>query len=78
MRRVELVCIPIGHAGTTLHDTAPDIATALSMACPSTAAKRTKQGQKTQDISKTALIHDKRIATTLLEQICSLAQTRLI
>jgi hypothetical protein len=48
--RVELVCIvPIGHAGNTLHDTATDIANALAMACPSTAAKRTTQGQKLQD-----------------------------
>jgi len=75
---VELVCIPIGHVGTTLHDTATDIATALAMACPSTAAKRTTQGQQTQDISKIALIHDTRIANTLLDKLCSLAQTRLL
>ena len=28
--RVDLVCVPIGHAGTTLNDTATDIATALA------------------------------------------------
>jgi hypothetical protein len=28
--RVDLVCIPNGHAGTTLNDTASDIATALA------------------------------------------------
>ena len=33
--RVELNCIPIGHAGTTLHDTATDIATALAKDRPS-------------------------------------------
>ena len=33
--RFELVCIPIDHAGTTLIDTATDIATALAKARPS-------------------------------------------
>jgi hypothetical protein len=38
--RVELVSIPIGHAGgTTLSDTATDIATALAKVHPSIAAK---------------------------------------
>ena len=57
--RVELVCIPIGHAGTTLLDTATDIATALAKARPSTTAKRTTKTQRTQDINKSALIHEK-------------------
>ena len=77
--RVELVCIPIGHAGTIVHDTATDIATALAMACPSIAARRRTQGQKTQDKNKTALIHNnKRIAKALLDKLRSLAQTRLL
>jgi hypothetical protein len=33
------VCIPIGHAGTILHDTAADIAAALAKARPSNDAK---------------------------------------
>ena len=33
--RVDLVCIPIGHSGTTLQDTASDIATALAKSRPS-------------------------------------------
>ena len=37
--RVELVCIPIGHAGTTLLDTATDIAAALAKVRPSIAAQ---------------------------------------
>ena len=71
--RVDLVCIPICHAAITLHDTATDIANALAMACPSTAAKRTTQRQKTQDTNNTALIHDKRIEKTLRDKLCSLA-----
>ncbi len=71
--RVELVCIPIDHAGTTLHDVATDIATALAKVRPSTAAKRNTKGQKTQDINRTALIHDKKTAKTLLDKHWSLA-----
>jgi hypothetical protein len=33
--RVDLVCIPIGNAGTTLNDTASGIATALAKVRPS-------------------------------------------
>jgi len=77
-RRVELVCIPIGHVGTTLHDTETNIASALAKVSPSIAAKRKIKDQKTQEKSKTALIHDKRIAKTLLDILCSLTQTRLL
>ncbi len=55
MGRVELVCILIGHAGTTLQDTETDMVTALAKARPSIAAKRLHKGHKTQDTSITAL-----------------------
>jgi hypothetical protein len=76
--RVELVCIPIGHAGTTLIDTANDFAAALAKVRPSIAAQRKGKGHKTPEISSTALLHDKRIAKILLNKLCSLAQTRLL
>ncbi len=38
--RVDVICIPIGHAGTILHDTATNIATPLSQDRPSIAAQR--------------------------------------
>jgi hypothetical protein len=38
--RVDLICIPIGHAGTTLNDTATDIATTLAQVHHSIAATR--------------------------------------
>ncbi len=76
--RVELVCIPISHAGTTLVNTNTDILSALTKARPSLAAKRSTKGKQTQDINKTALTHDKRIAKTLLDKLCYLAQTRLL
>jgi hypothetical protein len=76
--RVELVCIPIGHAGTTLIDTANDFAAALAKVRPSIAAQRKGKGHKTPDTSSTALLHDKRIAKTLLNKLCLLAQTRLL
>jgi len=76
--RVELVCVPNGHAGTTIHDTATDLATTLAKVRPSIAAKQKIKGQNTKEKSKTVLIHDKRIAKTLLDKFCSLAQTRLL
>ena len=76
--RVELVCIPIGHVGTTLHDTATDIATALAKVRPSIAAKRKLKGHKTHQTSTTARIHDKQIAKTLQDKFCSIAKTRLL
>ena len=72
------MCIPIGHAGVTLHDTATDIAAAIAKVRPSIASQRKRKGAKTPDTSKTALIHDKRMAKTLLDKLCSLAQTRLL
>jgi hypothetical protein len=76
--RVEFVCIPIGHAGTTLIDTVNDFAAALAKVRPSIATERKRKGHKTPDTSSTALLHDKRIAKTLLNKLCSLAQTRLL
>ena len=76
--RVDLACRPIGHAGTTLNDTATDIATALAQVRPSFAATRKQKGHKTPEISKTALVHDTRTANALLDKFCSLAQTRLL
>ncbi len=76
--RVELVCIPIGHAGTTLIDTANDFAAALAKVRHSITAQRKGKGHKTPDTSSTALLHDKRIAKILLNKLCLLAQTRLL
>ena len=49
--RDDLVCIPIGHAGTTLNDPATDIATALAQVRPSIAATRKQKGHNTPEIS---------------------------
>jgi hypothetical protein len=76
--RVNLVCIPIGHAGTTLNDTATDVATTLAQVRPSIAATRKQKGHKTPEKSKAVLIHDTRTAKALLDKFCSLAQTRLL
>ena len=75
---VEFVCIPIGHAGTTLHDTARDLATALARIRPHFAAKRRRQGHKTPDVDSKALKHDKTIVKALLSCISSIAQDYLI
>jgi hypothetical protein len=76
--RVEFICIPIGHAGTTLIDTVNDFASALAKVRPSIASDRKRKGHKKPDTSSAALLHDKRIAKTLLNKLCSLAQTRLL
>jgi hypothetical protein len=76
--RVDLGCIPIGHAGTTLNDTATDIATALAQVHPSIAATRKQKGHKTPEISKTTLLNDTRTAKALLDKFYPLAQTRLL
>ncbi len=56
--RIELVCIPIGNAGTALHDTATDIATALTKVRTSIAAQRNLKGHKTHESSTTAFVYD--------------------
>ena len=76
--KVDLICIPIGHAGTTLNDTATDIANALAQVRPSIAVTRKQKGHKTPEISKTALLHDTRTAKALLDKFCSLARTSLL
>jgi len=76
--RVEFVCIPIGHAGTTLIDTVNDFASVLAKVRPSIAFDRKRNGHKTPDTSSAAVLHDKRIAKTLLNKLCSLAHTRLL
>jgi len=76
--RVDLVCIPIGHAGITLNDTASNIATALAKVLPSIATMRKRNDHKTPEISKTAILYGTRTAKTLLKKLCSLAQTRLL
>ena len=76
--RVDLVCIPIGHAGTTLNDTTSDIATALVKVRPSMAALRKQKEHKTPDISNTAILHDMSTTKNLLDKNCSLAQTCLL
>ena len=71
---MDFVCIPIGQAGTTLNDTASDIATALAKVRPSSDVKGKSRTPKTQEQSKTSVIHDKQAAKTLLDKFSSLAQ----
>jgi len=76
--RIEFVCIPIGHAGTTLIDTANDFAFTIAKVRPFIASERKRKEHKTPDTSSTALLRDKRIVKTLLNKLCSLAQTRIL
>jgi hypothetical protein len=76
--RVDLVCILIGHTGTTLNDTASDITTALAKVRPFSDVKGKSRIPKTQKPSKTSVIHDKQAAKNLLDKLCALAQMRLL
>jgi hypothetical protein len=76
--RVDLVCIFIGHSGTTLKDTASNIATALAKVSPSHDIKGKSSIPKTREPIKTFVINDKQVTKTLLDKLCALAQTRLL
>jgi hypothetical protein len=67
--RVEFICIPIGHVGTTLIDTVNGFVSALAKVRPSTAAQRKCKKHKTPETSSTALLHDKHIVKTLLNKL---------
>ena len=73
-----MVCIPIGHAGTTLQCTLLDLASALARIRPRFAAERRRQGHKMPDVDAKALQHDKTLVKSLLDSLCTLAQDRLV
>ena len=75
---VEFVCIPIGHAGTTLLSTINDLSSALARVRPPFTAQRRRQGCKQPDVDTKALKHDKTLVKTLLDALCTLAQDRLV
>ena len=72
---VHLVCVPIGHAGTLLAETAEHLAMAL-------ATRRPQAGRAKADADPTtdrhALPHDRKLANNLLQQLSDLAATRLL
>ena len=72
---VHLVCVPIGHAGTLLAETAEHLAMALATRRPQAA-----QGKTHEDLATDhhALPHDRRLANNLLVQLSDLAATRLL
>jgi hypothetical protein len=76
--RVDLVCIPISHAGTALNDTATDIVTELAQVRLSITSTRKQKGHKTPEISKISLLHDTHMEKALLDKFYSLAETRLL
>jgi hypothetical protein len=72
---VHLVCIPIGHAGTLLAETAEHLAVALATRRP-----RARQNKTADDppADRHALPHDRKLANNLLLQLSDLAATRLL
>ena len=76
--KVELVCIPIGHAGSTLQSTITEMANALSAVRPPIATIRRRAGHAKPETDAKALKHDKALIKSLLDSLCSLAQDRLL
>ena len=81
--RVDLVCIPVGHAGTLLNRTAEELATALSTVRPGMSKKRKRTQQQQEDDKepkkdKNAFYHDLKIAKGLLDKVSDLASSRLL
>jgi hypothetical protein len=72
---VHLVCVPIGHAGTLLAETAEHLAVALATRRP-----RASHDKPTDDppTDRHALPHDKKITNNLLLQLSDLAANRLL
>ncbi len=69
------MCVPIGHAGTKLAETAEHLAVALATRRP-----QAGQGQTIEDLSpdRHALAHDRKLANNLLLQLSDQATTRLL
>ena len=76
--RVTFVCIPIGHAGTLLSESALHLAEALASKRPNLGRKRPRTDNHSPETDKLALTHDKKIMTALLQQLSDLAATRLL
>ena len=72
---VHLVCVPIGHAGTLLAETADHLSLALATRRP-----QAGRGKATDDpaTDRHALFYDRKVANTLLQQLSDLAATRLL
>ncbi len=75
---VSLVCVPIGHAGTTLAETATHLAAALASRRPglSGSKRKTTTGNET-NIDRHALHHDTTLANRLLQQPTSTVRPRV-
>ena len=76
--RVELIVVPIGHAGTVLDKTYKSIATALSATRPEVALARASRGAVDPDTDHAARAHDMSLFKGMLDAITRLAQDRLL
>ncbi len=76
---VSLVCVPIGHAGTLLGETATHMAMALASRRPnSSGGKRKTKNDNEPNIDRHALQQDTTLANRLLQQFSDLATTKLL
>ena len=75
---VDLICIPVGHAGTTLTMSIDSIALALAKQRPPTTTSRSTSGQQAQDKEAKAAAQDRRLVRNAFDSLCTLAQHRLL
>jgi hypothetical protein len=76
--KVELVAVPIGHAGTTLAAISHSLAQVLSDTILEIAQARSKRQVINPDTESAARTHDSSIFKSLMEALSKLAQSRLI
>jgi len=75
---VDVVCIPVGHAGTTLSRTVDNLANALARVRPSIVVSRQQAGHADPEYDARALKHDRKLFRRLMDNLCTLAQDRLL
>ncbi len=76
--RVELIALPIGHAGTTLNSTLDQLTTAFSTVRPTTGRSSTSKGGKPAATDHNAKTHDYTMFKSMLDSLRDLAQSRLL
>jgi hypothetical protein len=76
--KVEVVAIPIGHAGTTLITTQRHLVQALSATRPDIERSKAKREVHNPDTDSAARTHDSFLFKTMMQALTKLGQTRLI
>ena len=74
--RVDLVCVPVGHAGTTLEATAEALSRAVSAPRPTRATPRPGHRNDDKQPDPHTRCHDRRLSRALLDNLISQLSTK--